>query len=219
MKIEAILFDLDGTLMDTSNGIVKSVKYTLKKMNLSALSEQELYSFIGPSIKERLIEIYQLSDQDADKAMQIFRENYGQSNLYQAHVYKGIKELLLFLKRQNYKLGVATYKRTDQAKLLLKEKNLYGLFDVVCGSNPSATLRKSDIIKNACLDMGVNERNSVLVGDSKSDAIGAMESGVRFIGVTYGFGFNEIDEISQYAHIGSATDIKMIQSIIRNSDK
>lgn len=216
MKNDAILFDLDGTLVDTSDGIIKSVKYTLKKMSLSPLSDQQLYSFIGPPFKERLTEIYQLSDKDADRAMKIFRENYGQNNLYRAHVYKGVQELLLSLKMQGYKLGVATYKRTDQAKLLLREKNLYAFFDTICGSNSSATFRKSDIIKKACLDLRIDERNTLLVGDSKSDAIAAMDTGVQFIGVIYGFGFKKIDEVKQYTHIGIASDIKMVQSIILN---
>lgn len=216
MKIDTVLFDLDGTLMDTSSGIIKSVRYVLEKMGLSSVSEQQLYSFIGPTVKERLIEIFPLSDKDANMAMKIFRENYGQNNLYMAHAYKGIKELLLSLKMQNYKLGVATYKRTDQAKLLLREKQLYDCFDIICGSDSNATLRKSDIIEKACLEIKADKKNTVMVGDSKSDAIGAMEVGVQFIGVTYGFGFKEIDEVRQYVHIGIASEIKMIQSIIMN---
>lgn len=93
---------------------------------------------------------------------------------------------------------------------------MYAFFDIICGSNSSATFRKSDIIKKACLDLRIDERNNLLVGDSKSDAIAAMDTGVQFIGVTYGFGFKKIDEVKQYTHIGIASDIKMVQSIILN---
>lgn len=119
-------------------------------------------------------------------------------------------------KMQGYKLGVATYKRTDQAELLLREKELYTFFDIICGSDSNATFRKSDIIKKACLDLAVDETNTVLVGDSKSDAIAAMDTGVQFIGVVYGFGFKKNDEVRQYAHIGIASDIEMVRTIILN---
>lgn len=66
------------------------------------------------------------------------------------------------------------------------------------------------------MDLRIDERNNLLVGDSKSDAIAAMDTGVQFIGVTYGFGFKKIDEVKQYTHIGIASDIKMVQSIILN---
>ncbi len=213
MKINTILFDLDGTLVDTSAGIINSIQYTIKKLQLPSLSEQMLYSFIGPPVKKRMMEIYQLSEESAAYAMQIFREKYGEEDLFQAQIYSGVKETLSAL-GQHFQLGVATYKREDQAENLLKKMRLDKFFDIICGSDSQAKLSKSDIIKKAYIGLSAKPQGTVLVGDSENDAVGAYEAGIHFIGVTYGFGFKGAAELEQYSHIGVAIDIKEIQIIL-----
>lgn len=213
MKINTILFDLDGTLVDTSAGIINSIQYTIKKLRLPTLSEQMLYSFIGPPVKKRMMEIYQLSEEASACAMQIFREKYGREDLFQAQVYSGVKETLSTL-RQFFHLGVATYKREDQAEDLLREKGLDNFFDIICGSDSQAKLSKSDIIKKAYIGLSANPQGTVLVGDSENDAVGALEAGTYFIGVTYGFGFKSAAEVERYSRIGVAADIKEIEIIL-----
>ncbi len=213
MKINTILFDLDGTLVDTSAGIINSIQYTIKKLRLPTLSEQMLYSFIGPPVKKRMKEIYQLSEEASACAMQIFREKYGREDLFQAQVYSGVKETLSTL-RQFFHLGVATYKREDQAEDLLREKGLDNFFDIICGSDSQAKLSKSDIIKKAYIGLSANPQGTVLVGDSENDAVGALEAGTYFIGVTYGFGFKSAAEVERYSRIGVAADIKEIEIIL-----
>lgn len=213
MKINTILFDLDGTLVDTSLGIINSIQYTIQKLKLPSLSEQMLYSFIGPPVKRRMMEIYQLSEESAACAMRIFREKYGKEDLFRAQIYSGVKETLSTLRR-DFNLGVATYKREDQAENLLKKMKLDKFFDIICGSDSQATLSKSDIIKKAYIGLSANPQETVLVGDSENDAVGAAEVGIYFIGVTYGFGFKRATEVERYSHIGVAVDIKEIEIII-----
>ncbi len=201
---KAVLFDLDGTLLDTGDGVISSVRYTIEKMKLPMLSDEELKAFVGPPIKKKMMEVFLLSDESSSEAMNIFRNHYGIEDIYIASVYDGLIEILNELKSKGYKLGVATYKREDQAKKLLQKFDLVEKFDVIHGSDKEGKLTKADVVNNCILDLNVIPKEAVLVGDSDNDAIGAKQAGLKFIGVTYGFGFKSKDDVDSFDNIGVA---------------
>jgi len=198
MKQKGVLFDLDGTLLDTSDGIIESVRHAIQVLGLSELSTQVLNSFVGPPVQESFKKCYGLSDVDSQKAADAFRCYYKERALYKAKLYPGILELLNFLQKKKILIGVATYKREDYAKTLLEHFKIARFCTSICGADNNNKLRKKDIIQN-CLDkLSLANSEVILIGDTIHDARGAHELNIPFIGVCYGFGFGTCNEAIPY---------------------
>lgn len=196
--IETVIFDLDGTLMDTSEGLILSINDTINRFGLNDLSIEKKRTFIGPPIIKSFKETYNLSDEKATEISNYFRDIYKNTYLYQAKVYDGIYELLDILKKSGKKIAVATYKRDDYAKMILNHFNISKYCDFIQGADFENKLSKSDIVKICIDELKANKKSTVLIGDSMNDLIGARESNIDFIAVTYGFGkFSEKENIKQ----------------------
>lgn len=102
---KGIIFDLDGTLLDTSEGVLASIRHTIKTMNYRELPLETLLTFIGPPVKRSLMNHYGLTDQEADEATEVFRQQYKNKDLLKAKPYDGILELLKALKDQGFLVG------------------------------------------------------------------------------------------------------------------
>ena len=203
MKYSTIIFDLDGTLLDTTQGVLESAVYAAKSLGFDELPHETMLKFVGPPIQNSFKEHYGCNDAQAQKAADIFRSYYKEKALLKAVPYDGIFELCQKLKRKGLKLAVATYKREDYAITLLKH---FG-FDRFCvsmhGADNNNVLKKSDIVNLCVAETGGTPKTSVLVGDTVHDALGAQQSGIDFIAVTYGFGFRKNEEIP-YSCVGIA---------------
>lgn len=201
-----IIFDVDGTLLDTSEGIISSVNYTIENMGLPDLSNEEKEAFIGPLIHNSFRNKYGLNDEDTYKAAKIFRERYSTIDLCKAKLYDGVLELLKYLKTNGYKIGVATYKREDYALKILNEFGITPFCDCIMGSDFYGKLTKHDIINNCINKIGSNRSEILMIGDTDADKIGAEKAGIDFLAVTYGFGFKISDNISNA--VSCCCDIK-----------
>lgn len=194
-----IIFDLDGTLIDTSPGIFNSVRYAEKKMGLKPVSNECLRKFVGPPPKETYKQLYNIDEKSTLMATKYHRE-YGETKaLYEAEIYVGISEVLLKLKNMKYLLAVATLKKENAAVKVLEKCGIIDFFDTVSGMDKDETFTKAITIQNVWKRIGYF-KNSILVGDTMYDYNGAVETGCDFIGVTYGFGFScndnkQVDEI------------------------
>lgn len=211
MRYETVLFDLDGTLLDTSEGIIKGVEHTLSEMGLPQLPLERCKSFIGPPILSSFIRECSLSETDARRAVEIYRHRYKEVGLYESKKYKYIKQLLLNLKNNYCTISIATLKREDFAKKLMKHFSLYDYFDSIRGIDKNDSLTKKDIILQCLNDLKQTDyRKAVFIGDSEYDAMGAQEAGVDFIPVTYGFGFINKEEASRYKNVFIAENPKKL---------
>lgn len=211
---QGIIFDLDGTLMDTSEGVIHSVVYLLEKLGYEIPDNDMLKTFIGPPIKDRLIDLYNMLEDDALKAHMLFRKHYAKGDIYMAKAYDGMEEVLKKLCNAGYKLGVATNKREDHAILLLHRYELDQYFDVICGTDMEGKYTKSDVIESAIERLGVEKKDTVMIGDSDNDAFAAENIGIEFVAVTYGFGFKTEEQIRKYPHIGVVSNCRQIYNII-----
>lgn len=189
MSYKVLLFDLDGTLLDTSAGISKSVKETLQIMRLPSLPEKTIRSFVGPPINHSLQETFHLSDEDTIRGTNLFRDLYKGKYLFDAEPYPGLYEMLDAFNKAGYRLGVATYKREDYAKRLLEHFNLARYFQIIHGCDFESRLSKTDIIRLTLADLDSRPEDAALVGDTVHDQRSAEECGMAFYAVTYGFGF------------------------------
>lgn len=186
-----IIFDLDGTLIDTHNGIFNSVRYAEKKMGLPPTKEENLVNFLGPPPAKIYQSLYDLNEQESIEATNYHRDYGSRHAIYEARLYSGVSETLGRLLAENLRLAVATLKRQTIAEKIL---SLYGIdkyFVYVAGMNEMETCTKADLIRQICNKEGITELEDVLmVGDSWYDYEGARETGVEFLGVSYGFGFD-----------------------------
>ncbi len=212
--IKSVVFDLDGTLLDTSEGVLSSVKKMLDHMGYDIPDAETMKSFIGPPINKNLERLYNLAPEDAMDAMTYFRSEYPKGDIYKAEHYEGMEELLQSLKENGFHVGVATYKREDMAQTLLEQKGLAKYFDVIHGSNAASDMSKADIVNLTIRDLGAGPEETVMIGDSDNDAVGAEGAGALFIGVTYGFGFDTADNVKSFKNIGVASTPKEVLDII-----
>lgn len=183
-----ILFDLDGTLMDTAEGIIASIKYATEAMGYEPLSEETMRTFIGPPVRSSLQKTYRLNDEEADAVNEIFRNRYKDHDVFLARAYDGIIDLLKELKAQGYLVGVATLKREDYAIKLLEHYHISDYCDTICGGDFACKFTKSDVVDLCLSRLGLTAGEAVLIGDTASDGNGARISGTDFIAVTFGFG-------------------------------
>lgn len=206
MKYELIIFDLDGTLLDTSKGIFNSVRYAEAKMGFPPVLTERLNDFIGPPPKEMYMKIYGINEENALMATKYHRE-YGRTKaIFEAELYSGAVETLTKLKKYGYKLAVATLKDESIAKQLLHNFGLNIFFDIILGMDKSESRTKADLIRTAIKQTGTNGR-AVLIGDSLYDAEGASEAGVSFIGALYGFGLNKDMTYNSIGNVDKFQDI------------
>lgn len=190
-KYSSVLFDLDGTLLDTSEGILSSVSYTIKEMNFPEISEKVMKSFIGPPIQNSFKRVYNLDDETTTEAARVFRQRYSTVDLNRAKLYDEVIDLLKFLKDNHYKVGVATYKREDYAKKILDDFGISKYCDCIYGADFQGKYTKQDII-NLCINEIEKDKSKVLmIGDTDHDKIGAEQANVDFLAVTYGFGYSK----------------------------
>lgn len=159
-----IIFDLDGTLLDTSEGVLSSVRHTIKTMGYRELPEETLLTFIGPPVKRSLMEHYGLDDAEADRATAVFRDQYKNVDLLKARPYDGILPLLDRLKSRGFLIGVATLKREDYALTILEHFGIAERCDLICGSDFASKMQKVDVL-HKCLDgLKLSPKEALLIG-------------------------------------------------------
>ena len=212
-KIRNILFDLDGTLTDPMIGITKSVRHALNYFGIEVESLEELIPFIGPPLKKSFENFYGLSEADADKAVEVYREYFSVTGLFENKVYEGIPELLAALKAENKRLFVATSKPTVFAKQILEHFGLAPYFEDICGSFLSGErVEKIDVIRHVLDEHKLSPEETVMVGDRRFDVDSAKALGLLTIGVLYGYGSRE--EIEKAAPDKIATTVSDLQALL-----
>ncbi|RLQ94664.1 HAD family hydrolase [Falsibacillus albus] len=192
-----ILFDLDGTLSDPKVGITKSVQYALHRMGIDEPAVDKLDGFIGPPLQVSFKEHFHFNEVDTQKAIDLYRERFKEKGMFENKLYPHISSLLKLLQEQEFTLIVATSKPTVFAEQILKHFKIEKYFDLVVGSELDGTRAGKTQIIQYILDYYQEHRRSdfVMIGDREHDIIGANNTGIASIGVTYGYG--SYDELRQ----------------------
>ena len=190
---DVILFDLDGTITDSSEGITNSVKYMLKQYGIEENDMSKLCQFIGPPLIEPLQEMYGFSEEGALEAVAQYRVYYQDTGIFENRVYEGFEEVLKILKEKGKKVLVATSKPEVYARKIMDYFKLTKYFDYVAGAGMDERHgSKAAVIQHAFDECGIKDKSQVLmVGDRKYDVNGAKQMGVDCMGILYGFGSRE----------------------------
>ena len=188
MKYKYILFDLDGTLDDPFEGITKSVAHAMKRFGVDA-DRQKLGCFIGPPLAASFTKYFGLSEDDAKKAVDYYREYYRPTGIFEVKIYDGIPELLEKLKNLGCELILATSKPKIFADMILEKYDLMKYFAATFGSElDGRRVKKAEVIEWAHENYPFDKSSAIMVGDRMHDVEGAHECGIPCIGVTFGYG-------------------------------
>ncbi len=186
---KAIIFDFDGTVCDTGEGIKKSAAFALNSIGIETPDVDELGYFIGPPLLVTFQEKFGKTPQEADELVKKFRERYSEIGLFESHLYDGIHDLLKSLRNDGFKLGIASSKPQLFIEKLLSHFGIADMFDCVCGVTFQADCEpKPSIIARCAKELGTAPADVIMVGDTQYDIDGAKENELRSIGVTWGYG-------------------------------
>ena len=215
-NIKYVLFDLDGTISDSYEGITKSVVYALEKMGITPPENREaLRVFIGPSLWDSFMTHYHLDANDAERAVQYYREYYAPHGMLDCKLYDGVRGTLTELNALGKKLILATSKPEPAAVQILKHFGILDLFEFAAGASlDTSRTEKADVIKYALKSAHASADNSIMVGDRLYDVAGAHKIGMPCIGVLYGYG--DRDELEAVGADYIVSEIKDIVKIIAN---
>lgn len=207
-EYSCIIFDLDGTLIDTSPGILQATDYIIKTFQLPDISDETKRTFIGPPIQISFQKHYGFSQEQAWKLATAWRDVYKEKFLLKATPYDGIYRVLQYLRDKEIKTCVATNKREDYTMELLDHFSFLNLFDCIVGSDFEGTRNKAEMIRLCMSRTGViNQIQCLMIGDTNGDLAAAKEIGIDFLGVTYGFGFSKDMNIYDFPMCSSPNEI------------
>ena len=187
-----LFFDLDGTLADTEEGIILSLRYALEKMGHPDVDDKVLHSFIGPPLKDAFMGHFGMSEQEALTTLAHYREYYSGGGLYRCRLFRGVEALLQRLSGEGYGLFVATSKPEVYAKKILDHLGVAGLFREIAGSLLDNTRTKKHEVIQYLLDKYPETKgDALMIGDKAQDLVGAAKCGIPAVGVLYGYGSRE----------------------------
>ncbi len=190
---EYYLFDFDGTLCDTTEGIFNSIIYSLKCFGIEETDREKLNFFVGPPLFESYKKIYNVSDEDALWLIEKYRERYREKAAEESLIYGGIKELLQELKARGKKIAVASSKPKKFVDEISEYHDIFRYYDFISAESFKNNHSSKEDLINACLDFFGNppKETVVMVGDRFYDIDGAKVVGIDSAGAVYGFGTAE----------------------------
>lgn len=190
MSIKYLIFDFDGTLADSSQGVIASIIYALESYGYEIPDDNVLKKFFGPPLVDSFMEYIGVDEKTGEALTSKYRELYSDNAMYLVELYEGMRELLNKLKDDGIKIAIASSKPRKFFDKLLKKLELTDMFDAVSGAAMDEKgTEKKDIILKACENLGVCDKSeAIMVGDRKFDILGAHAAGIKCIAVTYGFG-------------------------------
>ena len=188
----AVLFDLDGTIVDSAPGITASLARTLEDMGEPVPTPAELLAWVGPPIMDSFRDLGGFSLEESHRALEIYRQKYLVEGVFDAKVYPGVEHVLRAISEARIPLSLATSKPETPATLVLEHYGLAHYFDELTGaSDDEKRSKKADVITEALRRLAANDADlsrTIMIGDRIHDIEGAAANGIPTIYVTWGYG-------------------------------
>ena len=184
-----VLFDLDGTLTDSKDGIINCVKYALESFGIKENDNNKLFKFIGPPLYDSFSGIYGFSHADTNTALKKYRERYNNTGIFENALYSDTIKSLELLKSHGKTLALATSKPYVYAERILKYFKIFDFFDYAEGAEPDGSLGYKDEVINKVLTRASSFplSETVIIGDRENDILGAKKCGISSIGIRRGY--------------------------------
>lgn len=192
-QIDTFLFDLDGTLIDSSKDICIAVNYALEKLGFSPLPEKEIIKHVGYGGKKLIEGVLPDKNSDIiDETVKIFRDYYFKNPAEHTVLYPYAEEFLEKLKKEGKKTGIVTNKYEDISRQIIKKLGIEDLIDIIVGGDTTPKKKpEPDPILYALENLDSDTTTSIIIGDSEADIIAGKKAGIKTGLVTYGFGNTE----------------------------
>lgn len=187
---KSILFDLDGTLTDSGEGIINCAALALEHFGLPVPPREQMRVFVGPPLRDSFIR-HGVPEDKAEEAIAVYRSRYIPIGKYENTPYPGIRELLETLQSRGHKLYVATSKPEGMSKDILEHFDLAKYFTLICGASMDESRSNKEAVIEYLMEQSGQRENMVMVGDTKYDILGAKHHGIPAIGVSWGYGLVE----------------------------
>lgn len=206
-----LLFDLDGTLIDSKQGIFNAVNYTLDKMGIPHESRpSNLNPFIGPPLRDSFRDLFNFNDEDAETATVIYREYYGRQGLFEYEIYSGIADSINYLHVRGLQISLVTSKAEVYAKRITASTPFYNCFNTISGCElDGRRSTKLELIDYTLEKLNIEPSPSILmIGDRYHDIRGARLAGISSAAVLYGYGSREeLEEESPTLYISTPLEL------------
>lgn len=209
---DIVFFDLDGTILDSAEGIKESAQYALEAIGIKEERDEVLNSFIGPPLFDSFVKNYNLTKEVADRAVEKYRENYNKNGaMMKFKVYSGVENMLKALNDAGCTVCLATAKPKEYAQKMLESIGFTKYFDFINGASFDESKRtKTAVIKDTIESKNYDISKIVMVGDRENDITGAKNCSIASIGVLYGYGsYEELEEA------GCKTICKTTEDVVR----
>ena len=213
-RYENVLFDLDGTITDPAEGILNSIRHSLTYYpEITVPNREILEKFIGPPLWESYVKYCGMDKQTAEEAVEHYREYFRPTGIFENKLYDGIPQLLKALKESGIKVRLATSKPDIFARQILEHFGITEYFTSIQGSALDGSLiKKEDVIAKIITETeGITASNTVMIGDTAFDIIGARANGIPAIGVCYGYGVpSEMAESGAFMIVKTVGELEKI---------
>ncbi len=213
-----IIFGFEGTIADTSPGTLYCFNTTAAAMGYQPIARESLVDTIGLTLEQSFEKLFGMKEDEIEYAVNNYSKLYSQKGEEMLLLYEGIEKSLQKLKDCGCKLAIATQQNARYLNDMLQTREEIGkLFDAVCATDVGTNLNKCDLLRQACDSLNVSIEDSVLVGDSSVDAIGAKEVGMDFVAVLYGMGFKTKSDAEAFdckEYVNSAADLYSRLSVL-----
>lgn len=210
---KTILFDLDGTLTDSGEGIINCAILALEHYGCPIPSREELRTFVGPPLHESFIR-HGIPADKAEEAIEIYRSRYIPIGAYENTPYPGVRVLLEKLKAQGHTLYVATSKPETTSVKILEHFDLAKYFDRICGASMDTSRSSKEAVIAYLLELSGRDSDIIMVGDTKFDVIGAAAHGIPAIGVSWGYG--KVEDMQNAGAMAIAYSIEELYALLNS---
>lgn len=211
---KTILFDLDGTLTDSGEGIINCAILALEHFGLPVPSREAMRVFVGPPLHDTFSK-FGVPEDKIEEAIAVYRSRYIPIGKYENTPYPGIRELLETLKDEGYSLYVATSKPEGMSVDILEHFDLAKFFDQICGASMDASRSTKEAVIEYLLQRNGDAANMLMVGDTKFDVIGAKSHGIPTIGVSWGYG--TVSDMLEAGAVGIANTAEELLQMLRKA--
>ena len=208
---KTVLFDLDGTLTDSGEGIINCATLALRHFGLPIPSYEDMRTFVGPPLHDSFVRFGVPADQ-TDEAIRVYRSRYIPTGMFENTPYPGVRELLEQLRAEGYTLYVATSKPEEMSVTILEKFDLAKYFRRICGASIDSSRSTKDAVIAYLLESSGAKEDMVMVGDTKYDILGAKAHGIPAIGISWGYG--KVEEMVVAGAVGIAGTMDELVGLI-----